>query len=64
MQRVKAGLEAAKQRGTKLGALKAKRRKYRINTREKKVGMSYRAIAKDLGLSFGSVQKVGKATGL
>ena len=65
VQRVKAGLEAAKQRGTKLGApKKLNDENTELILEKRKAGMSYRAIAKDLGLSFGSVQKVGKAAGL
>ena len=30
---------------------------------KRKAGMSYRAIAKELDISFGSVQKVGKSMG-
>lgn len=65
VQRVKAGLEAAKQRGTKLGApTKIDDSKREEILTRRKAGMSYRAIAKELELSFGSVQKVGKSAGL
>ena len=65
VQRVKAGLEAAKQRGTKLGApKKIDDSKTEAIIEKRKAGMSYRAIAKELNVSFGSVQKVGKAAGL
>ena len=65
VQRVKAGLEAAKQRGIKLGApKKIDEAKTEAIITKRKAGMSYRAIAKELDISFGSVQKVGKSLGL
>ncbi len=65
VQRVKAGLEAAKQRGIKLGApKKIDEAKKEAIIAKRKAGMSYRAIAKELDISFGSVQKVGKSMGL
>ena len=49
VQRVKAGLEAAKQRGIKLGApKKIDEAKTEAIIAKRKAGMSYRAIAKEL----------------
>lgn len=59
--RVKAGLEAAKKRGTKLGPPTKVSDEDRIAIESKrKQGMSLRAIANELGLSYGTVQKLSK----
>ena len=57
--RVKAGLDAARQRGVKLGAPS----KISADTKAKvdqmrEEGLSLRAIAKSIGLSYGAVQKI------
>lgn len=59
--RVKAGLEAAKKRGVKLGAPK----KYDDESatevlRLKEMGESYRSISKKMGISLGTVSKIVK----
>ena len=61
VQRVKMGLKAAKAKGKKLGApKKITEEQEREIIEKRKAGMAYRAIAKDLGLSFGSVYKIAK----
>ena len=60
--RVKAGLEAAKKRGVKLGAPTKITDQQRLDVLEKrKAGMSFRAIAKELGLSYGAVHKLANS---
>ena len=60
--RVKAGLEAAKKRGVKLGAPTKITDQQHLDVLEKrKAGMSFRAIAKELGLSYGAVHKLANS---
>ena len=57
--RVKAGLEAAKKRGVKLGApqkITDAQREQVLTLRQG--GMSFRKIAKETGLSYGAVHKL------
>lgn len=62
--RVKAGLEAARQRGVKLGApSKLSAELTESIRRSRQEGMSYRAIAQQLDLSYGLVYKVAQAIG-
>src|SRR5690606_17801849 len=57
--RVRAGLEAAKKRGVKPGApQKVDREKQLTARRLRQEGHSYKAIAKELDLSVGSVHKL------
>lgn len=59
--RVKAGLEAAKKRGVKLGAPKKyDEEKVRKAHTLKKEGLSFRKISKELGVSLGTVSKMMK----
>ena len=57
-ERVLCGLENAKRKGKKLGRPKKRSDHLIINLR--KQGLSYRAIAKQLGVSLGSVQQALK----
>ena len=57
--RVKAGLDAARRRGVKLGApTKINSDKQALARQLKADGRSYKAIAKEMGLSVGSVHKL------
>ncbi len=57
--RVKAGLEAAKKKGVKLGAPQKVTLDCRQNILDKRAsGLSLRAIAKEVGLSYGAVHKI------
>jgi DNA invertase Pin-like site-specific DNA recombinase len=57
--RVKAGLEAARQRGVKLGKPSLDTPELRAQIREKRTaGLSLRAIAGELNLSYGLIQKL------
>ncbi len=59
--RVKAGLKAAKERGVKLGPPTKVDDKVRSQVLAKRSeGLSYRAIAKDLGLSYNLIYKVAQ----
>ena len=59
--RVKAGLEAAKKRGVKLGAPAKINDQQHLRVLElRKEGLSFRNIAKELGLSYGAVHKLSK----
>ena len=59
--RVKAGLDAAKKRGVKLGApVKVDQDKLDEAIRLRAAGNSYKKIAKEIGLSVGSVHKMLK----
>ncbi|RZA16992.1 MAG: recombinase family protein, partial [Proteobacteria bacterium] len=62
--RVKAGLKAAKERGVKLGAPTKVDDDVRQRVQEKRAqGLTYRAIAKDLGLSYNLIYKVAQDMG-
>lgn len=57
--RVKAGLDAARQRGVKLGAPSKISDETKIHIdRLRSEGLSLRAIAKRIGISYGAVQKI------
>ncbi|SMF25133.1 recombinase family protein [Pseudobacteriovorax antillogorgiicola] len=57
--RVKAGLEAAKKRGVKLGPPSKLTEEHKEQVRSLRAqGLSLRAIAKDLGISYGAVHKM------
>jgi DNA invertase Pin-like site-specific DNA recombinase len=59
--RVKAGLKAAKERGVKLGAPTKIDEGVRLQVQQKRAqGLTYRAIAKDLGLSYNLIYKVAQ----
>lgn len=61
--RVKAGLDAAKKRGVKLGAPKKFNQELLIEAqRLKEEGATFRAISKQLGVSLGTVSKMLKTT--
>lgn len=63
--RVKAGLDAARQRGVKLGApIKVSATIKEDILRKRKEGESLREIASSLSLSYGIVQKIVNADGL
>ncbi len=60
--RVKAGLKAARERGVKLGQPSKIDADLRIKVLEKReAGLSYRAIAEELSLSYGLIYKVAQA---
>lgn len=62
--RVKAGLKAAKERGVKLGQPSKVDDGLRLRVQEKReAGLSYRAIAEDLQLSYGLIYKVAQDLG-
>lgn len=62
--RVKAGLKAAKERGVKLGQPSKIDDGLRLQVQEKRdAGLSYRAIAEDLQLSYGLIYKVAQDLG-
>lgn len=62
VSRVKAGLQAAKARGVKLGApVKATPELRELVLEKRAQGQSYRAIAKDLKLSYGAVYNLANA---
>ncbi|MBC7531821.1 MAG: recombinase family protein [Oligoflexus sp.] len=62
--RVKAGLKAAKERGVKLGQPSKIDDGLRLQVQEKRdAGLSYRAIAEDLKLSYGLIYKVAQDLG-
>ncbi|MDB2447249.1 recombinase family protein, partial [bacterium] len=59
--RVKAGLEAAKKRGVKLGAPKKYDQEKLMKAHSlRKEGMSFRKISKEIGVSLGTVSKMLK----
>ncbi|MBC7660026.1 MAG: recombinase family protein [Chitinophagaceae bacterium] len=59
--RVKAGLKAAQERGVKLGQPSKIDDDLKIKVQEKReAGLSYRAIAEDLKLSYGLIYKVAQ----
>jgi DNA invertase Pin-like site-specific DNA recombinase len=61
--RVRAGLDAARKRGVKLGApakISAEKQREALSLRAQ--GLSYKAIAKQLDLSVGSVHSLVKST--
>ncbi|NRA68051.1 MAG: recombinase family protein [Pseudobacteriovorax sp.] len=63
--RVKAGLEAAKKRGVKLGPpTKVTEQKTKDILQQRKEGKSIRGIANSIGLSYGAVQKILKSNTL
>ena len=57
--RVRSGLDAAKRRGVKLGPpIKADAEKNRLALELREQGLSFRAIARELSLSLGTVHKI------
>lgn len=63
VSRVKAGLEAARQRGVKLGKPKKETEELRAEVKSRRAaGQSVRSIASDLSLSYGLIQRLARET--